>query len=44
MGMHERARQLGGQLSIFSQLGQGTCITLQVPLPQANDEALELNA
>lgn len=44
MGMHERARQLGGQLSIFSQLGQGTCITLQVPLPQANDEALEHNA
>ena len=35
MGMHERARQLGGQLAIFSQPGQGTCITLQVPLPTA---------
>lgn len=33
MGMHERARQLGGQLAIFSQPSQGTCITLQVPLP-----------
>lgn len=33
MGMHERARQLGGQLRIFSQPGQGTCITLEVPLP-----------
>ena len=35
MGMQERARQLGGQLAIFSQLGEGTCITLQVPLPLA---------
>lgn len=33
MGMHERARQLGGHLAIFSQPGEGTCITLQVPLP-----------
>ena len=41
MGMHERARQLGGQLAIFSQPGQGTCITLQVPLPQPPIDALE---
>ena len=33
MGMHERTRQLGGQLTIASQPGQGTCISLQVPLP-----------
>lgn len=33
MGMQERARQLGGQLRLFSEAGQGTCITLQVPLP-----------
>lgn len=33
MGMHERARQLGGQLHIFSELGKGTCITLEAPWP-----------
>lgn len=44
MGMHERARQLGGQLAILSQPGQGTCITLQVPLPHASAQASESNA
>lgn len=33
MGMHERARQLGGLLHISSQPGQGSCLHLQVPLP-----------
>ena len=32
MGMRERARQLGGQLSITSEPGQGSCLQLQIPL------------
>ena len=32
MGMRERARQLGGQLSITSEPGQGSCLQLLIPL------------
>ena len=32
MGMRERARQLGGQLSIASEPGQGSCLQLLIPL------------
>jgi len=32
MGMRERARQLGGQLSITSEPGQGSCLQLVIPL------------
>ncbi len=32
MGMHERAESVGGALAIRSRPGQGTCITLQLPL------------
>ncbi len=30
MGMHERARLLGGALSVTSEPGQGTCVTVNV--------------
>ena len=33
MGMRERARHHGGQLSITSQLGQGSLFHLRIPLP-----------
>ena len=29
--MQERARQMGGELKIKSELGQGTTLTLQLP-------------
>ena len=32
MGMRERARQLGGQLTITSEPGQGSCLQLLIPL------------
>ncbi|GAA4425512.1 PAS domain S-box protein [Acidovorax lacteus] len=32
LGMRERARQMGGSLSIDSAPGQGTCLTLDIPL------------
>jgi len=32
MGMRERARQLGGRLSITSEPGQGSCLQLLIPL------------
>ena len=32
MGMRERARQLGGRLSITSEPGQGACLQLLIPL------------
>ena len=32
MGMRERARQLGGQLTITSEPGQGACLQLLIPL------------
>ena len=32
IGMQERAQYLGGWLSICSQQGQGTCLTLHIPL------------
>lgn len=32
IGMQERAQYLGGWLSISSQPGQGTCLTLRIPL------------
>jgi PAS domain S-box-containing protein len=33
LGMRERARRLGGQFAISGALGQGTTVTLSVPLP-----------
>lgn len=33
IGMHERAERLGGQLRIFSLPGQGTSVTVVVPIP-----------
>jgi len=38
-GMHERAAIIGGQLTIESEPGRGTCITVMVPV--AVDSALE---
>jgi two-component system sensor histidine kinase UhpB len=38
LGMRERVRTLGGTLRVDSQLGQGTCITAEIPIkdrPQA---------
>lgn len=32
IGMHERARYLGGQLSIISHPGKGTSLTLRIPI------------
>jgi signal transduction histidine kinase len=32
MGMRERARQLGGRLSITSEPAQGSCLQLLIPL------------
>jgi signal transduction histidine kinase len=34
LGMRERARRLGGQFAISGALGQGTTVTLSVPLPE----------
>jgi signal transduction histidine kinase len=31
LGMHERARGLGGELRIYSHPGQGTAVCLRVP-------------
>jgi PAS domain S-box-containing protein len=33
MGMHERARHMGGQISIQSQLGAGSTFELRMPVP-----------
>ena len=38
VNMQERAHALGAQLHIRSQPGQGTTITLGVPIPENNDE------
>jgi signal transduction histidine kinase len=35
IGMHERARILGGSLRIDSRLGQGTTVIVEVPLHPA---------
>jgi signal transduction histidine kinase len=35
MGMRERARQLGGRLSITSEPGAGSCLQLFIPLEVA---------
>lgn len=35
MGMRERARQLGGQLHITSEPGEGSCLLLAIPLEGA---------
>lgn len=32
IGMHERAQYLGGWVSIVGQQGEGTCLTLHIPL------------
>ncbi len=38
IGMHERARTLGGTLTIQSERGQGTVIILDVPVqPEPNN-------
>ncbi|MBI4287514.1 MAG: response regulator [Chloroflexi bacterium] len=36
-GMHERARLLGGKLSVASTPDRGTTITLEAPLPESSD-------
>lgn len=35
IGMHERAESVGGAIKIWSAPGEGTRVTLRVPLPQA---------
>ena len=35
--MHERAASLGGTLAIDSEAGEGTIITLRVPLEEAKE-------
>ena len=34
IGMNERATQIGGELSIESEPGQGTTVSLRVPMPE----------
>lgn len=38
LGMRERALRLGGQVSIVGRAGEGTSVTLQIPLRQAVSE------
>ena len=40
INMHERAQMLGGELSIVSAPGQGTVVTLNVPLERRGTESL----
>ena len=40
INMHERAQMLGGELSIVSAPGQGTVVTLNVPLERSGTESL----
>ena len=40
INMHERAQMLGGELSIVSAPGQGTTVTLSVPLERSGPESL----
>ena len=38
-GIRERARLLGGQVTLDSQLGHGTCVRVELPLiPRASEE------
>jgi hypothetical protein len=37
IGMHERAQYLGGRVSIVGTPGEGTCLTLHIPLEDAAD-------
>jgi signal transduction histidine kinase len=37
MGMHERARIVGGELDIRSEAGQGTTLTLTIPMRRSSD-------
>lgn len=30
-GMQERARLIGGELTLYSQIGEGTTVTVEVP-------------
>jgi signal transduction histidine kinase len=40
ISMRERAQMLGGELSIVSASGQGTVVTLNVPLERSGTESL----
>jgi signal transduction histidine kinase len=40
LGMKERARRLGGDVSIEGHPGRGTKVALAVPLPAAGPETL----
>jgi two-component system sensor histidine kinase UhpB len=38
VGMHERARYFGGELTITGKAGQGTSVTLRLPMEKTNAE------
>jgi two-component system sensor histidine kinase UhpB len=38
VGMHERARFFGGELTITGKAGEGTSVVLRLPMEQANGE------
>jgi signal transduction histidine kinase len=42
--MRERAKSLNGRLTIHTQPGQGTCITLFVPIQPVNGHKIEANS
>jgi signal transduction histidine kinase len=46
LDMQERAQSMGSHLTIESQLGQGTCVSLAIPIGQQQslDQALKVNS
>jgi signal transduction histidine kinase len=44
LGMSERAKRLGGQLKIFSELGKGTLVRAEIPLNSSSEFAVSSEA
>ena len=43
IGMEERARELGGDVSVVSSLGRGTRVEIRVPVPKVPEAAYDSN-
>ncbi len=40
LGMQERVQALGGDYSVESEIGRGTCVRIAIPIPERSTQAI----